>query len=138
MDFDNATKLLQEAYDSHSDFIIEKLSKDCQDAIESIILGDHLTFRYVLLTALLAKNVDSKIHMRSLQAKAKFKHPYDARSLCHKVIVPFEKATLEGRLGDSNEPFLNKPARFPLVFEGDWRGGQVPLEICKSYRKRRF
>ena len=24
-----------------------------------------------------------------------------------------------------------------LAFEGDWRGGQVPLEICKSYRKRR-
>ena len=37
---------------------------------------------------------------------------YDARSLCHKVVVGFEKS--KGNLfGLSNEPFVNKPARHP-------------------------
>ena len=38
---------------------------------------------------------------------------YDARTVCHKVIVPFEMEVLDKALGGSNEPFLNKPARFP-------------------------
>ena len=28
--------------------------------------------------------------------------------------------------------------RIGFTFEGDLRAGQVPLEICKSYKKRRF
>lgn len=38
---------------------------------------------------------------------------YDARTVCHSVIVPFEMEVLKKALGGSNEPFLNKPARFP-------------------------
>jgi hypothetical protein len=53
--------------------------------------------------------------MRSLQAHSELDGAYDARSLCHKVLVPFEKNEMQGRLGASNEPFLNKPARFPEV-----------------------
>jgi hypothetical protein len=40
---------------------------------------------------------------------------YDARSLCHKVIVPHEGRLLSNGLGGSNEPFLNKPARFKML-----------------------
>ena len=85
------------------------------DGIRDIILGKHLTFRYMLVTALLAKNVDRRIHMRSLQAQANLQGAYDARSLCHSVLVPFEREFLESRLGGSNEPYLNKPARFPAI-----------------------
>src|SRR5205823_14772978 len=49
---------------------------------------------------------------RVLQSGSKLEHSYDARSLCHDVIVTFEKT--KGDLwGLSNEPFLNKPARHP-------------------------
>ncbi len=85
------------------------------NGIKSIILGNHLTFRYMLMTALLAKNANPTCHMRSLQAQATLKGAYDARSLCHFVIVPFERERLDLRLGGSNEPFLNKPARFPAI-----------------------
>lgn len=77
--------------------------------------GSHLTYRYVLLTALLAKATDVRINTLALQAGARLKGSYDARSLCHSVIVPNEKELMLNALGGSNEPFLNKPARFPQI-----------------------
>jgi len=67
---------------------------------------------YVLVTGILARAVDGDINPLALQARAPIKGSYDARSLCHKVLVPFERDFLENVLGGSNEPFLNKPARF--------------------------
>jgi hypothetical protein len=83
--------------------------------IEQILTGSHKTFRYILITALIAKCVEPTIHMRSLQKGAKLRGAYDARSLCHKVWVKFEKIELNNKLGGSNEPYLNKPARFPSI-----------------------
>lgn len=115
MDFDKAKDILNESLLNINLVKLNILTDSHKNDINEILLGDHLTFRYILFTALLAKNTDPKIHMRSIQAGANLKGAYDARSLCHKVIVPFEKGILEGRLGNSNEPFLNKPARFPAV-----------------------
>ena len=84
-------------------------------AIQSIICGYHLTFRYILVTGVLGKAADGNIHPRSLQAGANLPGSYDARSLCHDVFVPFEREHLEDALGGSNEPYLNKPARFPSI-----------------------
>lgn len=82
-------------------------------SIISIVLrGSHKTYRYILVNALLAKATNQKIDALSLQKGDGKGGKFDARSLCHKVIVPFEKLKLQGCLGDSNEPFLNKPARF--------------------------
>ena len=47
-----------------------------------------------------------------MQAGAPLEGAFDARSLCHKVLVPFERDFLRNSIGGSNEPFLNKPARF--------------------------
>ena len=60
----------------------------------------------------MAKATNEKVNILSLQKGDGKGGKYDARSLCHKVLVPFEKLKLPGALGDSNEPFLNKPARF--------------------------
>jgi hypothetical protein len=79
--------------------------------IGPVILGSHLTYRYTLITSLLAKAVEPRVNALALQAGADFDNAFDARSLCHAVIVPFERAQLQGRLGRSNEPYLNKPAR---------------------------
>lgn len=80
--------------------------------ITTVLRGTHKTYRYILVNALLAKATNSKVDALSLQKGDGKGGKFDARSLCHKVIVPFEKLKLPGCLGDSNEPFLNKPARF--------------------------
>ncbi len=81
-------------------------------SISAIISGTHKTYKYILLTGLLAKATDEKADPLALQSGAPLKGAYDARSLCHGVIVPFERNFLQNSLGGSNEPFLNKPARF--------------------------
>ena len=80
--------------------------------LKKVILGSHKTYKYVLVTSLLAKAVNSRANAVSLQAGAPISGAYDARSLCHKVVVPFEREHLVNALGGSNEPYLNKPARF--------------------------
>lgn len=80
--------------------------------IAEILKGTHKTYRYILFTAILAKATNPKIDILSLQAKDTCKGAYDARSLCHTVVVPFERDFVPHSLGDSNEPYLNKPARF--------------------------
>lgn len=85
------------------------------DCIESVILGTHKTYRYILLTGLLAKSTNSDVDALALQVSAGSTGAYDARSLCHSVIVPTERKLLDNRLGASNEPYLNKPARFPTL-----------------------
>lgn len=86
-----------------------------QSDIQRIIGGTHLTFRYILITALVSKVAEPSIHMRALQTGSSLAGAYDARSICHKVFVPFEHDVLDCRLGGSNEPYLNKPARFEEV-----------------------
>lgn len=83
------------------------------DFIDYIIDNTHLTYKYILFTAILSKATDASINALCLQKKSELPGAYDARTVCHKVIVPFEMETLEKALGGSNEPFLNKPARFP-------------------------
>lgn len=80
--------------------------------IAEILKGTHKTYRYILFTAILAKATNPQIDILSLQAKDTCKGAYDARSLCHTVVVPFERDFVPHSLGDSNEPYLNKPARF--------------------------
>lgn len=83
-----------------------------REFLETVLLGTHKTYRYVLLTAILAKATSEDIDILALQAKGKGDGAYDARSLCHNVVVPFEREYLNSALGGSNEPYLNKPARF--------------------------
>lgn len=80
--------------------------------IKDIIHGKQLTYKYILLTATLAKAVNPNIHYRALQQGSKLQGAYDARSIAHSIVVPFEKSHGE-RFGGSNEPFLNRPARYP-------------------------
>lgn len=92
-----------------------KASDEIGKLIDDIIRGTHKTYKYILATALLAKSTNGEIDILSLQAKDESEGAYDARSLCHKVIVPFEREFYPNSLGGSNEPFLNKPARFPRL-----------------------
>lgn len=80
--------------------------------IKEVLEGSHKTYKYILVNGLLAKATNSSINALALQAGAPLTGAYDARTLCHKVLVPFERNFLQNALGGSNEPFLNKPARF--------------------------
>lgn len=85
--------------------------------ISDIVLGSHLTYRYILFTNLLAKSTNGSANGLALQAGADLAGAFDSRSLCHKVIVDFDRDAKElaGKLGRSNEPYLNKPARYPTL-----------------------
>lgn len=133
-DHDKATTILKAALRDAQGFKATKLTAKQQADIKAIILGTHLTFRYLLITALLAKVTEPRIHMRSLQTRANLNGAYDARSLCHKVWVPFEHEFLDCKLGGSNEPYLNKPARFPSIAKTNAvRGGKDKALLDRLY-----
>ena len=75
-----------------------------------------LTYRYILFSALLAKSVNSSIDILSLQAKDEVPNAYDARSLCSRVVYPFQKQYLGNVINGSNpDPLVNKPGRYPRL-----------------------
>ena len=112
MDFkDSATAKLLKAYKEASDGKATACSH--KDLIDFVIDNTHLTYKYILFTAILAKATDKSINPLCLQKGSSLPGAYDARALCHEVIVKFEMEVLDKALGGSNEPFLNKPARFP-------------------------
>lgn len=111
MRLDDVSKTLYRALEDakrpephHSDF---------KELIDFVLDNTHLTYKYILVTALAAKATDASVNPLCLQAGSSLPGAYDARSICHGVIVKFEMTELGKALGGSNEPFLNKPARFP-------------------------
>lgn len=115
VDLTAAKQLFQEAIAIAQDESRKTPATGWDIEIRAIIKGKHLTFRYILMTALLAKATNPSINALALQAGADVEGAYDARSLCHGVVVPLERQLLNRSLGGSNEPFLNKPARFPTI-----------------------
>jgi len=81
-----------------------------RDCLTSIIK----TYHYVLPTQLLAKSVAPELDAHSLQSAYKAPGAFDARTVAHKVIVPFDRAN-HRVLGGSPEPYVNNPVRVPGV-----------------------
>ncbi|GEO27477.1 hypothetical protein Alches_25790 [Alicyclobacillus hesperidum subsp. aegles] len=82
--------------------------------ISELLRSGTRSYRYVLPTQLLAKVTNPQANSLCLQKKSKIDGHFDARSLCHKVIVPFEREQGEP-LGGSPEPYVNNPLRVPEV-----------------------
>jgi hypothetical protein len=106
----NAYKIAQSA-NTYGE-VSSKLTKPQRDLLSTILLGNHKTYRYILMTALTAKSADPAVNILSIQKSDTSIGAYDSRSIAHKVVVPFERQYLNEALGGSNEPYLNKPARF--------------------------
>lgn len=108
---EDAKVKLHEAYED----ALKKPNATCnhKEFIDFVIDNTHLTYKYILFTAILSKATDASINPLCLQKGSTLPGAYDARTVCHNVIVKFEMETLEKAMGGSNEPFLNKPARFP-------------------------
>lgn len=111
LDFERARKILEMAYKQACMLDENYKAPELADFVDCILDNTHKTYKYILVTALLAKATDENINPLALQAGAPISGAYDARSLCHAVVVKFENAYLGRALGGSNEPFLNKPAR---------------------------
>lgn len=100
------------------EIILKALRSNCTKndeittGIKRVLYGTHKTYKYILVNGILAKASNNDVNPIALQAGAPVRGAFDARSLCHKVLVPFERDFLKNVLGGSNEPFLNKPARF--------------------------
>ncbi|NLI97101.1 restriction endonuclease, SacI family [bacterium] len=90
------------------------LPEKIKEAVKRAINSDTKSYRYVLPTQLLAKLADSSLDSKCLQASRGGKGAFDARSVCHDVVVPFDQAN-ECVLGGSPEPYVNNPLRRPEV-----------------------
>lgn len=112
---DRARLLLAEAWSKVG--LEPATPQDQAELIRKVVAGPAVAFRYILVTGLLGKLTNPGGHQRALQAGCDLTGAYDARSLCHKVIVPFEQATTLNLFGRSNEPLVGKPARHPKHFK---------------------
>lgn len=83
-----------------------------REKMNEVLNASQLTYKYILVTNVLAKAVNPDVHYRAMQANSELDGAYNARSLGHETVVNWEKENGE-RLGGSNEPFLNQPARDP-------------------------
>ena len=108
VDHDKALETLNRAWSDSP--LKDRPPARMQQLIEQVLAATDVTFKYILVTGYLAKYINPSIHARALQVGSKLSESYDARSLCHKVVVGFEK-TKGNLFGLSNEPFVNKPAR---------------------------
>lgn len=129
VDSGKAKEILQKALDAAL-LGSYNISSEMEEKIKKVLQHTHLTYKYILLNGLLAKVTNVSANPLNLQAGSPLPGAFDARSLCHSVIVPFEQGVLGKRLGGSNEPFLNKPARFPyLSVENAVRRGEDKLTL---------
>lgn len=132
LDYQLCRETLQAALDAarSGDSPTHPMAKD----IRWLLLeSTHKTYRYILVNALLGRAC-ANVNPLALQAGSNLADAWDARSLCHKVLVPFEQSNLDSRMGGSNEPFLNKPARFKEVSkENAVRRGQDEAALQLLY-----
>jgi len=89
--------------------------QDLADKIRSIIRGKTISYRYALITQLLAKVLSPGINALALQKRAELRGSFDARSFCKNTVVVFEKEYLENILGGSHDPYVSKPLRHEVI-----------------------
>lgn len=79
-------------------------------SIRSAINSRTKSYRYVLPTQIVAKLADPSLDCCCLQVARGGSGAFDARTIAHSVIVPFDQAN-DNVLGGSPEPYVNNPLR---------------------------
>lgn len=87
---------------------------DLVELIRACLISPTKTYHYVLPTQLLAKVVNPELDCRSLQAAYGGPGAFDARTVAHDVLVPFDQRSFNV-LGGSPEPYVNNPLRVSSV-----------------------
>lgn len=131
-----------------TDFI-EPLGSEYQELKELFIAcltSKIKTYHYVLPTQLLGKSVISSLDCHSLQAAYDAEGSFDARTIAHGVIVPFDRQN-HNVLGGSPEPYVNNPLRCPAVTEAyrsqqknkqDWDNLIRVLDMIENKNNEQF
>ena len=134
-----ATKMLNASYVS---CLKTPVTSCCiKNTIDFVMDGKNcLTYRYIMITALLAKAVDSSVDILSLQAGDSSAGAYDARSLASFVVFQFQKSLLGNVLdGANSDPLVNKPGRFLRLSPDNPVAGGDPkkalLLLCQDLPK---
>ncbi|MGH9453611.1 MAG: restriction endonuclease, SacI family [Terriglobia bacterium] len=91
-------------------------------AVHASVNSSTKTYRYVLPTQVVSKIADPSLDSRCLQALRGGQGAFDARTVAHAVIVPFDQEN-ESVLGGSQEPYVNNPLRVSEV-SAKYRGPQ--------------
>ena len=97
----------------HKNFVEDS---EISEAIERSINSNTKSFRYAMLTQILAKVTNSSVDCRCLQTKRGGPGAFDARSFCRKVIVDFDRRN-ESVLSGSGDPYVSKPLRHEEISE---------------------
>src|ERR1700722_17639885 len=125
---DDASAILKSEWTKISSLAEAKKLKDALndtkllEAIRLSINGSTKTYRYVLPTQVLSKLADSSLDSRCIQASRGGTGAFDARTVAHEIIVPFDQQN-ENVLGGSQEPYVSNPLRVGEVSKGH-RGAQ--------------
>lgn len=88
--------------------------KELNERLEKVFRSKTKTYQYAVVTQLLAKLVDPTKDARCIQKLEGDSDPsrFDARSLCSKVVVPWERE-IGSPLGLKDDPYVNNPMRVP-------------------------
>ena len=115
IDRTDAFRILADSYERCSKHPVDTCA--IKDTIDFVLQAKKsLTYRYIMFTAITAKVVRNDVDPLSLQANDSSDGAYDARSLCHYVVYPFQQRFLGDTIdGSNNDPLVNKPGRFPRL-----------------------
>ncbi len=117
---DKTAKILKREWDAICTRAAAGKLKDWLDdpklikAVSLSINSSIKTYRYVLPTQVVSKLADPSLDSHCLQALRGGPGAFDARTVAHAVIVPFDQEN-ENVLGGSQEPYVNNPLRVPEV-----------------------
>lgn len=115
-------------------------------AIRSSINAKAKTYRYVLPTQVLAKIAAPSLDSHSLQVAGGKAGSFDARTIAHGVVVPFDQKN-ENVLGGSQEPYVSNPLRVPEIsaayrqpqkYKDEWDNLCLVLDALEANRHEKF
>ena len=95
----------------------KKVKDTTGELIEKVLRGSHKTYRYILITALLAKSTNADIDALSLQAGDDSEGAYDARSLCHNESTILIALEVQMNLSLISQPGLQDYQKIMLLEE---------------------
>ncbi|MCL4506165.1 MAG: restriction endonuclease, SacI family [Chloroflexi bacterium] len=99
---------------------------DLKELIRRGLTAHDKTYHYVLPTQVLCKVVNPELDCHSIQAQWNHPGAFDARTIAHEVIVPFDGVNF-GVLGNAPSPYINNPVRVPAVTV-EYRGNRKRID----------
>lgn len=113
------------------------VSVDLNERLVKIFGSKTKTYQYAVITQLLAKLVDPTKDARCIQKLEGDSDPsrFDARSLCSKVVVPWERE-VGSPLGLKDDPYVNNPMRvsdFSLTYQHKQKDKRTWAELVALF-----